>query len=409
MTYRRRVVDGVLDAAFGGLPAVMLVGPRACGKTTTALRRAASVIRLDDLDQARAFRADPDAILAGLAPPVLIDEWQDVPESMGAVKRAVDTGPGGGRFLIAGSVRARGTGQAWPGTGRVVPLRMFGLTRSEIEGRGSHDILDRLFAPEDPPSGNTPGARDLTTLADAIVRGGFPEAVDLGDLERGLWFAGYVDQLVHRDVERLAEIRSPGRLAALLDAVAATTSGTPAISTLATAAGIDPRTTATYLDLLEDLGMIVRLPAWHHNALKRLVKAPKIHLADTGMAAHLLGVDVPRLLLKGGLLGQLLETFVVLQLVPHAAISAPRVRVSHLRDANGQREVDLVLERPGGDVVGVEVKAAASADARDARHLAWLRDELGEQFVRGVVLHTGDATYPLSERIWAMPIASLWR
>ena len=409
MAYQRRIVDDVLDAAFTGLPAFMLVGPRACGKTTTALRRAASVVRLDDPDQATAFRADPDAILSRMTPPVLIDEWQEVPESMGAIKRAVDAGTGGGRFLVAGSVRARRTGQTWPGTGRVVPLRMFGLTQGEIEGLGAKNALDRLFGAQDPESGVTPDARDLAVLADAIVVGGFPEVLTLSEIERELWFPGYLDQLVHRDVDQLAEVRSPGRLAALLEAVAATTAGTPAVTTLATAVGLDARTASGYLDLLDDLGMVVRLPAWHHNRLKRLVKAPKMHIADTGIAAHLLGVDAAGLLRRGGLLGQLLETFVALQLVPLAAVSTPRVRVSHLRDANGQREIDLVLERQGGTVVGVEVKAAASADERDARHLAWLRDQLGEQFLRGVVLHTGDATYPLADRIWAMPITSLWR
>ena len=151
--YIPRYIDGALDALLAELPALMLTGPRGCGKTTTALRRAVSVLRLDRPDEAGAFRAAPDAVLAAQSSPVLIDEWQAVPESMGAVKRAVDARPGAGRFLLTGSIRARLDDSGWPGTGRVVPLPMYGLTVGELQHRHhAGDAITRLFSDEEPPA-----------------------------------------------------------------------------------------------------------------------------------------------------------------------------------------------------------------------------------------------------------------
>jgi len=408
-TYRRRLLDDLLEADFPGLPAVLLVGPRGCGKTTTALRHARSVIRLDDPAQAQAFALDPDVYLAAQEPPTLIDEWQEVPETMAAIKRAVDTGSGGGRFLIAGSVRARRKGNSWPGTGRVTPIRMYGLTEGEIEGfKDGPSFVEAVFTRQ-PDASRDDETPDIFNLAARITRGGFPEALLMTERQRARWFSGYFDQLVHRDVAQLAEVRNPDRMAALLTAALATTSSLPSTATLAEAAQIDVRTAAVYLGLLEDLGIIVRLPAWHSNQLKRLVRAPKLHAADTGLAAAALRFDTASLMADGNLLGRFLESFAVMQLMPQAVVAAFPMRVSHLRDTNNKREIDVVLEGPAGAVVGIEIKAGTTVGSGDARHLAWLRDELGPKFRLGVVLHTGRDTFRIADRIWAMPISALWR
>lgn len=187
------------------------------------------------------------------------------------------------------------------------------------------------------------------------------------------------------------------------------TAGLPALRGLAAAAEIDHSTTRAYLDLLEELRVIDRLPAWGSNRLGCLVKTPKLYMTDPGMAMHLSGDDTQGVLLDGGRLGRLLDTFVMAQLRPLLRLSHPGINASHLRDANGAREVDVVLESAASRIVGLEIKAANSATQRDARHLAWLRDQIGESFVRGVVLHTGSMTFPLGDRLWAMPISSLWR
>lgn len=409
-TYIPRYVDRALDALLAELPAVMLTGPRGCGKTTTALRRAASVMRLDRPEQAGAFRASPDAVLAAQPTPVLIDEWQVVPESVGAVKRAVDAGRGAGRFLLTGSVRARLSSAGWPGTGRIVPLAMYGLTVGELlHGRQAATTLDRLFSDEDTPIGTIDRAPDLVEYLDHAIRGGFPDAVNLGDFARSAWYEGYVDQLVRHDVSDLADVRSPAGLGALLRAVALNTAGLPSLATLAEAARIDHRTAKAYLDVLEDLRIIERVPAWATNRHSRLVKTPKYYVVDPGLAAHLAGDTRAGLLTSNDRLGRLIDTFVLAQLRPLFKLGTPSVSAHHLRDGNQSREIDLVLESASGRVVGVEIKAANTVGPRDARHLAWLRDELGTNFQRGIVLHTGATTYPLGERLWAMPIAALWQ
>jgi len=179
--------------------------------------------------------------------------------------------------------------------------------------------------------------------------------------------------------------------------------------TLADAARLDHRTAKAYLDLLEDLRIIGRIPAWTTNRLTRLVKTPKYYVLDTGLAAHLAGDTQTSLLRNGDRLGRLVDTFVVAQLRPLLRLATPAVTAHHLRDGNQTREIDLLLESASGQIVGIEIKAANTVDAHDARHLAWLRDQLGGTFHLGIVLHSGSTTYPLGERLWAMPIATLWQ
>ena len=406
--YIPRLVDSVLAEVLSELPAILLTGPRGCGKTTTALRRASSTLRLDVPGQAAAFSGSPDEVLASMPTPVLIDEWQSEPASLGAVKRAVDAGSGAGRFLITGSVRSRLSTATWPGTGRITPIPMYCLTQGEMEGR-SHtagEVVENLFGPGDLTLGtldDAPGLVDYVTMA---ARDGFPEAIGLSPRGRRHWYEGYIEHAVHRDAQELQTVRVPVSLLKLLRATALNTAGLPALQSLAQHADADHRTAKAYLDLLEELRIVDRIPAWGSNRLTRAVKSPKLHLADTGMALHLMGDDPQGLLLDANRLGRIIETFVLAQLRP---LPRPNFQAFHFRDANGQREVDLVLESAAGKIVGLEVKAASTATKQDARHLAWLRDQVGDQFVRGLVLYTGSMTFPLGERLWAMPIAKLWR
>ena len=408
--YIPRLADRALDMLLPELPAMMLVGPRGCGKTTTALRRARSSLRLDRPEQATAFRAAPDAILAAQAEPVLIDEWQNVPESLGAIKRAVDSGTGKGRFIVTGSVRSRLSAEGWPATGRIVPITMYGLSQGEIERSAAASAgIARLFASSDPETGTLDDAPELTDYVDMAVRGGFPDAIPLSDLARSAWYEGYVEQLVHHDVSELDTVRNPMAMSALVRAVALNTAGIPSIAALAEAAHIDQRTVNAYLDLLESLRIIERLPAWGTNRLNRLIKSPKYHMTDAGMATYLAGDDRSGLLTSGTRLGRIIDTFVAAQLRPLLKLGTPATSAFHLRERNGQHETDLVLESASGQIVGIEIKAANTVNAGDAKHLAWLRDELGPAFVRGIVLHTGTMTFPLGPKLHAMPIAALWR
>lgn len=406
--YRLRLVDGLVDELLAELPAVMLTGPRAAGKTTTAARHAATVVRLDRPAVAAVFTADPDVALREQDEPVLLDEWQEVPAVLGAVKRAVDSDSRPGRFLLTGSVRADLDTASWPGTGRLVRVAMYGMAVREQLGRAeAPSLVDRLAADERPPLPAVPP--DLRGYVDLALASGYPEpALRLPAAARVRWLDGYVDQLLARDAIGLAPGRDPGRLRRYLEAYAVNTAGTVADKTLFDAAGINRKTAVAYERLLTDLFVVESLQAWTSNRLKRLSLGAKRDLVDPALAPSILGFDASTVLRDGDVLGRVLDSFVVAQLRAELAVSATRPRLYHLREQHGRHEVDIVAELGGGRVIGFEVKADAAPDLDSARHLTWLRDRLGERFIRGVVLHTGPSAFELAERITALPICALW-
>jgi len=409
VSYQPRMVDELLLELMADFPAVVITGPRATGKTTTAARLARSLVRLDRNVEAEAFRADPDSALARKAEPVLLDEWQAVPEVLGAVKRAVDRDPRPGRFLITGSVRAGLSADTWPGTGRVLTVPMYGLTVAESHGRlGKRPVLDVLAddgaaalpSPVNPP--------DLAGYLDIALASGYPEPLLLRPARSAArWLESYVEQLITRDAPELERGRDPDRLRRYFEALTLNTAGFVEQTTLAEAAGVDKRTATAYEQLLRNLLVVHALPAWSTNRLKRLVRGPKRHLTDVALLTGAVGLDSSAVLADGGLLGRVLETFVLAQLRAELPVCRTRPRLYHLRQEQGRREVDIVAELGGQRIIGIEVKTGAPT-AADARHLAWLRDEYGDSFLAGVVLHTGPLAYELGDRITANPIATLW-
>lgn len=409
-TYRRRMVDPLIAELVAGLPAVSLVGPRASGKTTTARRHARTVVRLDRPDDAAAFQANPDAALRTLDEPVLLDEWQEAPAVLGAVKRSVDADSRPGRYLLTGSVRAALDSQTWPGTGRVVHVPMTGLTvRERIGDADAEPFLDRvarsgateLSVPAEPAD-----ARDYVELA---AVGGFPEpALRLSPRLRGHWFDSYVDQLLTRDAQAVRSPRDPQRLGRFFEVLALNTAGVVDASTLYQAAGLDRRTADGYEALLGNLFVLDTVPAWFSNRLKRLTRLPKRYLVDPALAVSAIGADTDTVLRDPDLLGRLLDTFVTAQLRAELPVSALRPRLYHLRQEAGRHEVDILVELAAHRVIGIEIKASASPTSHDARHLVWLRDQLGDRFCHGLVLHTGRYLFPLAEKVTAAPISVLW-
>ena len=391
------------------MPAVMIVGARATGKSTTAARLATTVVQLDVVGQAAPFRADPDAALASATPPVLLDEWQEVPGVLGAVKRAVDAHHQPGRFLLAGSVRADLDAATWPGTGRVIRVRMNPLTVSEKLRRRTRPLIDRLASGESlVPADDTPDLRGYVELA---LESGFPEATGaVPESTRQLWLESYIRQVVTRDAPSVDNGggRDPVRLDRYLQAYALNSAGIVEEKTLYNAASINRKTANSYERLLANLMVAESLPAWTTNRLKRLVKSPKRYLVDAGLAGAVIGADTTAAMRDGDLLGRLLDTFVTAQLRAETAVAQNRHRLYHLRTEQGRQEIDLIAEVGALQVVGIEIKAASAPTTHDARHLAWLRDRLGDRFTAGVILHTGPGVYPLSSRITAAPISTLW-
>lgn len=389
---------------------MLIVGPRAAGKTTTARRLGRSLIRLDRPAEAGVVRADPDAALAGREEPVVIDEWPLVPEVLGAVKRAVDDDPRPGRFVLTGSAAADLGAPGWPATGRVVRVALFGLTVRELLGDPTTpSFLDRM-AGGDPAAVELPAeVPDIRGYVAHALRAGFPEAaLQDRDRLRRVWLESWVDQVVARDVALAGAGRDPVRLRRYLQAVAANSAGVVQHRTLYEAAGVNRLTAVAYDTVLETLFVTERVPAWASNRLARLTRMPKRYLIDPALGGPLLGIDQRSALRDVDVLGRLLDGFVVAQIRAELAVSAGSPRLFHLRQADGRHEVDLVVERTDGTVIAIEVKATASPTARDAVHLMWLRDQLGDRFVSGVVLHAGPRSLRLAERVVALPICTLW-
>ena len=406
--YLARHVDTLLTEYLAELPAVMIVGPRACGKTTTAARHARAMIRLDTDTGAAAFHASPDAALRDREEPLLLDEWQMVPSVMGAVKRAIDADRRPGRFLITGSVDASASGRLWPGTGRVVTLSMYPLTMAEQLERGTRPLIDRLAAGEPLEAGADPPP-DLRDYLDLALRGGFPEpALELGRRTARAWLESYADQIALRDAQAFGGMVDAGRLYRYLEAYALNSAGTPHDKTLYDAAGVSRKTAMAYEQRLRDLAVVDSLPAWSTNRLKRLSRTGKRFVVDPGLLTGILRVGIDDVLADGALLGRMIETFVVAQLRAEALASRSRYRLAHLREQNGRREVDVIAELGGGRIIGVEIKASGKVGRSDARHLVWLSKAMEDRFAAGAVLHTGHDTFELADRIVAAPISTLW-
>lgn len=412
-SYLPRLLDSELRDAIAVHPAVLLVGPRACGKSTTARRQCDDVLRLDVPAQATAALADPDAVLRGLDEPVLIDEWQIVPEILGAVKRAVDDDPRPGRFVLTGSSQADLSSAGWPATGRIVRLPMFPLVARERHGDpAGASLIDRLAAQGldifEPASRRATDWDVRSYLADALASG-WPEALRLrGERARDRWLSGYVDHLVTRDAPAVGVARSPARLRKYLRALAANTAGSPTHKVLYDSAGIDSGTATAYDDLLDSLMVTQRVPAWAGTPTDRAVRLPKRYLLDPGLSGALLRVDVRGVLRDGDLLGRTLDTYVAAQLRAECTMSVIGAELFHLRDRNGRHEVDLLVETRDGRVIAIEVKATASPKQDDARHLRWCAERLGPAFLAGLVVHTGPRVIRWDARTAAVPIAHLW-
>jgi uncharacterized protein len=408
--YTPRLADDRIVRLFQELPALLVTGPRATGKTTTARRHAACVVRLDRRDEAAVFRADPDAALSAQPEPVLLDEWQAVPDVLGAVKRAVDDDPRPGRFLLTGSVRGDIDVDTWPGTGRVVRVTMYALSMRELLRRSDGStFIERLTTADPDAFILPPEVPDVRGYVELALRGGYPEpALRLSDEAATAWLEGYVDQLLTRDAETLDGPRDPVRLRRYFQALALATAGLAEHKKLYDAAEIDRKTAASYEQLLRNLFVLDMVPAWTTNRLNRLMRSSKRYLVDSSLVAAALGLDARAVLRDGDLLGRLLDTFVVAQLRPELELARVRPSLYHLRERDGRREVDVVIEIGAGDLVAVEVKATSAPSRDDARHLMWLRDLLGERFRAGAVLHTGRHPFRLADRVLALPICTLW-
>ena len=397
-------VDGLLDEE----PAILLEGPRGSGKSTLlrsiAQRRNATLLDLDDDSVLRLVREDVGAAVAS-ADLVAIDEFHRVPEVLSFVKRVVDREGGTGRFLLAGSVSSfllpPGTETL---TGRAHRISLLPLSAAEVFGATSRWLADLLAASEPDNFRTTLERRDVFEV---VAAGGYPAALRRPTAtQRTRWFSSYLATVADRDLPELIDIRHPGALSRLYKLVAQRTSATAVNTELARALDVSQPTLASYRRLLERLYLSTELPGWTVGVSTKAGHRPKLHVTDTGLAAGALSMSAQRLA-TSTMGGGFLESFVLNELLRQTTTIDEAITFAHFRDRSGI-EVDIIVERPDGTVVAIEVKSARSVNQSDTSGLAFLRERLGDRFACGILFHTGPLTARFGDRIWAVPVAALW-
>lgn len=389
---------------------VVVLGARQVGKSTLVEQVSGTgaprpLVSLDDDLTLRRATDDPTGFVADLRTPVTIDEVQRAPNLLLAIKRSVDVDQRPGRFLLTGSANlltAPTISDAL--TGRTEYLRLWPFSQAELHGTQPR-FISSMF--EVAPPQITGAARGRRAYADMLVTGGFPEAVRRTGPRRARFFNSYLSTVLERDLASIARVHDHANMRLLLAAIAATSGSIVKLDRLASGLELSANTVRAHLALLETLFLVHRLPSWHSNRLNRLVKAPKLHVADSGLLAHLLNADTDSVVNDDRLAGILFETFAITEIARLAAVEADPPQLYHVRDRD-RHEVDLVLERRGGTIVGIEVKAAASLGAADFRGLKLLRDQLGDRFAFGAILYTGSDTVPFGDRLAAVPLCGLW-
>ncbi len=399
-----RLVEALTDT-----PVVLIHGSRQSGKTTLAHYAADpsgyEYITFDDDGQRAAAQIDPVGFVADLPEKIILDEVQRVPQLFTSIKAAVDRNRRPGRFILTGSANILLLPKLADSlAGRMEILRLYPLSQAELSGKES-GFLSKLFAGNFKRHTSPRLGREL---ADRIVAGGYPAALARSTARRqATWYRDYVDTLVQRDVQDLARINSLDALPRLMTLVAGQTARLINISDLASPFQLSRPTIRDYVTLLEGIFLLEELPAWTSNRLNRLIKTPKLHVGDTGLACALLGINAGSLTTDRELLGQLLETFVYQELRRQASWEEDRINFYHFRDKDGL-EVDIVLERGSHQLVGVEVKAAATVNGPDFKGLRKLKELAGKRFVAGVVLYDGETLLSFGDGMFAVPIRLIW-
>ncbi len=412
-----RHVRPQIDAALADTPVVVIVGPRQSGKSTlaeeVALARGAHQLTLDDAGRRAAAVADPTGFVEQLRLPAVIDEFQKAPELLPAIKARVDRARAGGKraagmFLLTGSANVWGTLQVSESlAGRAERVQLWPLSQGEIRGR-RETFIDELFASRVPRLTDAPSGR--SSIATALFTGGYPEMLTRDDARRrSRWITNYIQMILERDARDVAaHARRLGELPNLLAAAAARVANLLDIAELARDAKLSRDTTTRYLTVLELLFLVRRAPAWSRNIGQRLIKAPKLWLPDSGLAAQLVGREERHFENDDtSLAGALFENFVACEIIKQAGWCEADVVLHHFRSASG-REIDLVIEARDGTVVVLECKLSSTVRERDFGGLRYLRERLGQRFRAGVMVHTGPETLPFGDRLWAVPTPALW-
>ena len=402
-----RFVERQAEEALADTPVVLIVGPRRACKTTLVRKMGEAgraYITLDDQTALEAAQSDPAGFIRGLDS-AIIDEIQRAPDLLLAIKKTVDEDYRPGRFLLTGSANVLTLPRVADSlAGRMETIRLLPLAKAEIEGLAP-TFLERLF------EGKLQGQKDAIVgddLVQLVLRGGFPEAISRdSERRRQDWARSYITSILTRDLRDIAEVEKLTELPKFVRLLAEHSGQLVNYSQLAAGINVNHRTGQRYVGLLEQVFLIATVQPWFTNALKRIVKTPKLHFLDSGLLATARGLTFDRVKADRGTFGALLEAFVFSEVLKLMTASDLRVTPHHFRDRD-MREVDIVLERDDGMIAGIEVKASATVKAGDFSGLRALADACGDRFAFGAVLYDNTDVVPFGDRLAAAPLSSLW-
>jgi predicted AAA+ superfamily ATPase len=406
----RRNISDALHEALTDTPVVFLRGARQTGKTTLVKNLVGNgerhYVTLDSATALAAALHDPTGFLHGLRKPLTLDEVQRVPDLMLAIKEDVDRNRLPGRYLLTGSANVMVLPKVADSlAGRMEILTLYPLSQGEIVDV-KEDFIACLFD-RNYVFDNGKLQSLSSDLLQSICAGGYPEVLGRkSEKRRSAWFESYITTLFERDIRDIANIQDRSELFRSLSLFAARSASLFNQSEISRSSGIPNSTLSRYINLLDAMFIIYFLPPWSSNLGKRLVKSPKIHLIDSGLAAYLCGVNPDRLANDPHLAGRLLESFVVGEILKQSSWTAHPARLYHYRSQNGE-EIDLLLEDRLGNVVALEIKLSQSITHRDVQSMARLRELLGERFIKGVALYAGQETLPLGDRLLSLPLRSI--
>ncbi len=405
--YSRNIISELIEALADSL-VLFLRGARQVGKSTLAQnlpakKFPAKYVTLDNATTLALAKKDPTGFIAGQPKPLVIDEVQRVPELLLAIKEAVDKRRVPGQFLLTGSANLLALPQVSDSlAGRMEIHTLWPLSQAEICGK-KRDFPQALFNKDFKQKNYSEYA--LLTM---LTTGGYPEAIARKtEKRRGAWFEAYLTAIIERDIKDISQIQDATAIIRLMRLLAARTASQLNQSEVSRTMQIPNATLGRYIHLLEKVFLVHFIPAWAPNLGKRLVKAPKLYMSDCGLAAYLAGVDKTRLTKTPELAGQFMETFVVNEIIKHLTWSAVAATPYHFRTHAGL-EVDLVLEKPSGEIACIEIKGAAQVSPKHFRGLQALKNDFGEKFTAGVVLYAGREIVPFSDDMFAVPISVLW-
>lgn len=408
--YKRQIQDSIISA-LQDTSVVVINGARQTGKSTFCKQLIkdgvfkAQYFTFDDPTTLSAAQSDPGAFVEGLAPHVVLDEVQRVPKLLLTIKKFVDQDRKNRRFILTGSADVMTLPKISESlAGRIEIHNLWPLSRREIEGSQSHFIKTLVSKKGRFNSSKT----SWEEIVQILGLGGYPEILKrTSEARREKWFQSYISSILQKDIRELANIEGLNELPNVLELIAGRVGGILNLSDISRVAGIPNTTLQRYYALLQHVFLIVHLPAWTPGLEGKVIKAPKVFINDTGLLCYLRGENAESFLKNRTGAGPVLENFVVMEVIKQLSWSGTALKPYYFRTHKG-REVDMVLENRKKELYGIEVKATSAVDKNDFKGLSYLKELRPKNFQKGIVLYTGNQVIKFADKLYAVPISTLW-